>query len=77
MSNKFVEYLKNRKESAYDFSKRSGIAINTVYRVLKGSHPRKDVAKKIVRATKKEITLSDFNYDKDRDSGDSCSMGFT
>lgn len=60
---KMKEYLGNR-ESITDFSRRTGIAINTLRRIiLEGKPCRRGTAKRIVKATKKEVTMKDFGYD--------------
>jgi predicted transcriptional regulator len=61
---KLKEYLNNRNESITEFSRRSGIAINTIRRiVIDGKAPRINVAKKIVKCTKKEVLLKDLGYE--------------
>lgn len=60
MINKFVAYLKNRNESALQFSLRSHIAYNTIKKAIRGEAIRKDSAKKFVKASKKQLTLEDF-----------------
>ena len=59
---KLGRYLNDRNESAYDFEKYAKINIVTIYKVLNGKTIRKDVAKRIVRVTKKFITLEDLGY---------------
>lgn len=63
MTNTLKDYLVKRGESGQAFSKRSGIALATVYKVLNGGKCRIDVAKKIVRYTKKAVMLKDLGYD--------------
>lgn len=63
MSNKFKLFLQKREEVPFAFSKKSGISLRTVYKIFHGSKPRKDVAKKIVRHSNKELSLKDFGYE--------------
>ena len=56
---KFKLYLDSRQESAYEFFRRTGIAINTVYKLVRGDPVRIDVAKKVVKVTKNRLTLED------------------
>ena len=67
--NKFNEYLTSRNESCRAFSLRSGVAQNTVARLLTGQRVRMDVVKKVVRATKKEIMREDLNVYTKADDG--------
>lgn len=59
---KFGSYLLSTGESAYAFKKRARVSIATIYKILHGEAIRKDVAKHIVRASKKELTMEDFGY---------------
>lgn len=61
---KLKEYLRERDENITDFSRRSGIAINTLRRILiDGKQPKKGTAKRIVKCTKKAISMRDFGYE--------------
>lgn len=60
--NKFKEFLQKRQEAPFNFAKRCGVSARTVYKIFHGSKPRKDVAKKIVRHSNKQLTLGDFGY---------------
>lgn len=57
------EYLAVTNESCRAFAIRSKLSINTVAKLFHGKCVRKDVAKKIVRATRKAITLEDLGYE--------------
>lgn len=62
--NKLKQFLDAHSLSAYDLFRITNISLTTIYKIINGGRPRKDVAKKIVRATKREITLEDFGYTK-------------
>lgn len=53
-------YLDLRNESLQEFVDRSGISWMTVKKVLNGDKIRIDTAHKIVKYTKKEVTLDDL-----------------
>lgn len=56
-------YLAAKGESAYDFEKYARVSLATIYKILNGDPIRKDIAKRIVRVTKKELTMEDFGYE--------------
>jgi len=60
---KLGKYLVDRNESAYDFFKYARISLATIYKILNGEKIRKDVARRLVRVTKKHLTLEDFGYE--------------
>lgn len=60
---KLGKYLIDRNESAYDFVKYARISLATIYKILNGEKIRKDVARRLVRVTKKHLTLEDFGYE--------------
>lgn len=60
---KFGRYLLKKEESAYDFAKYARISVLTIYKILQGKDIRIDVAKRVVRVTKKELKLEDFGYE--------------
>jgi predicted transcriptional regulator len=53
-------YLDLRNESLQEFIDRSGLSWMTVKKVLDGKKIRIDTAQKIVKYTKKEVTLEDL-----------------
>lgn len=65
----FMDKLKKLLDQYYDgditaFSRRTGIAINTLRRIILDGKPcRRATAQTIVRCFKKEITLKDFGYE--------------
>ena len=59
---KLGQYLLAKNESAYDFEKYAKIDIVTIYKILNGKPIRKDIAKRIMRVTKKRVTMEDFGY---------------
>lgn len=56
----FKEWLDTRGLSARKFSRMSKVSYVTIYKALRGETVRIDTAKKIRRATKKEVTLQDL-----------------
>lgn len=60
----FKEYLDGRKESAYDFSKRSGLCLNTVYKLIHDLPVRYATIKVVIKATKKQVTEKDLKLAK-------------
>ena len=60
--NKFGSYLSAKGETAYDFAKYTQISLNTIYKLLRGEPVRRDIAKRVVRATQKFISLVDLGY---------------
>lgn len=56
------KYLASINETAYDFTKYARVNLATIYKILNGGQIRKDIAKRIVRVTKKQLTLEDFGY---------------
>lgn len=59
---KFGAYLLSIGETAYDFQRRTGISLATIYKVLNGGKPRKDVARYIVKAAHSSLKMEDFGY---------------
>lgn len=57
------KYLASIGETAYDFEKYARINLATIYKILRGGQVRKDIAKKVIRVTKKHLTLADFGYE--------------
>jgi hypothetical protein len=57
---KFAQYLEGRQESAYEFFRRTEIAINTVYKLIRGQPVRKDIAVKVIKFTKNQLTMDDI-----------------
>lgn len=58
----FKEYLDSRDETVYAFHKATRISWVTVMRLYKGGNVRKDIAKRIQRATKKKVTMEEMGY---------------
>ncbi len=66
MQNKFKEYLDNKGVSPLAFRKACLLSLNTIYKLYRGEKVRIDTAKRIVRVTKKEITLEDLGHEPRR-----------
>lgn len=65
MENKFKKYLDEQEESPYQFSKRAGMASNTIHRIYTGQVRRRSylsTVKKICRFSNGKLTLQDFGY---------------
>lgn len=54
------EYLEIYDETPLQFAKRTLICYNTVVRILKGLGVKPVIAKKVRRATKKEVGMEDI-----------------
>ena len=57
---KLEDWLKSRKLSVNRFAKHHGFCKESLYRYLKGTVPRSNVARKIVKATGGEVSLEDL-----------------
>ena len=57
------EYLDSLNESPHHFSKRVFLSFNTIFKLYNGGKVRIDTAKKIVRVTKRNVTLKDMGYE--------------
>ena len=63
IANPLKNYLTKIQESPYEFACRAYISPSTVYKIFKGSKPRKNLAAKICRNSKGELNLRDFGYE--------------
>lgn len=57
----------NIHESAYDFAEYARINLSTIYKIINGGSMRKDIAKRVVRVTKKKVTLEELGYGLKKD----------
>jgi predicted transcriptional regulator len=57
---KFKEYLENRNESMAEFHRRTGISFAVILKMVRGQKVRTDTAKKVIKASKKQLTLEDI-----------------
>lgn len=60
--NKFKEYIDNSKQTPFSFAKKSFISFSTIKKLYNGGNVRIDIAKRVVRAAKKDLTLGDLGY---------------
>lgn len=64
MASVIREYLDKHVLAVKDFAKRAGLTNQTVHNILKGGKVRRLSAAKMSRATKGEIKISDFGFEK-------------
>lgn len=58
----FQQWLHKKELTVSAFSKISGLSDATLYKAYKGHKMRIDTVRRIVKYTKKQLTLSDFGY---------------
>lgn len=56
----FKKYLDSTNQTPYEFSRRSGIRPNTIYRAVEGKRIYRPTASRIIRWAKGRLTLKDF-----------------
>ena len=60
--NAFTSWLKENNMSPRAFSMWSRISYNTILKICRGEQIRKDIAKRVVKHTKKKLRMEDFGY---------------
>jgi predicted transcriptional regulator len=58
----FQQWLHKKELTVSAFAKISGLSDATLYKAYKGHKTRIDTVRRIVKFTKKQLTLADFGY---------------
>jgi predicted transcriptional regulator len=58
----FQQWLHKKDLTVSAFAKISGLSDATLYKAYKGNKMRIDTVRRIVKCTKKQLTLSDFGH---------------